>query len=68
MGTHPHWVTKEGVQVTKRKFVEYVIKNEERHRVKEVHIYGGTLHEEISLPRVDVFIKKAVTFDNMLLA
>ena len=34
-GTHPHWVAN-GKNVTDRAFIEYVIKEERRHRLKEV--------------------------------
>jgi len=44
-------------------FTEYCLGDGRRHRIKEVHIIGGTVDGEVYLPRVDIKIKGNVTFN-----
>ena len=54
-GTHGAW----GAAPS---FTEYVLKDERRHRIKEVHVIDGTINGDIWLPRVNIRVKGNVTF------
>ena len=46
---HPSWCGSPA-------FTEFCIKNELKHKIKEVHIFGGEITEKVKLPGVKVFL------------